>query len=107
MYLIFKPKDFLSQYRIANTISRTDNAKVLTYDVMDAGFFTAAGLLPANRFYCFHNNENEYTEVADEKNRLIKEGFYDYIVTYYFCECNWDNYEQIQEESGLYAGNEN
>ena len=106
MYLIFKPKDFLSQYRIANTISRTDNAKVLTYDVMDAGFFTAAGLLPANRFYCFHNNENEYTEVADEKNRLIKEGFYDYIVTYYFCECNWDNYEQIQEESGLYAGND-
>ena len=106
MYLIFKPKEFLSQYRIANTISKTTNAKVVTYDVMDAGFFTAAGILPANRFYCFHNNENEYKEVAEERNRLIKEGFYDYIVTYYFCEGNWDNYELVQEETGLYAGND-
>jgi hypothetical protein len=106
MYLIFKPKDFLSQYRIADTIARTENARVVTYDVMDSGFFTAAGILPSNRFYCFHNNENEYTEVAEEKNRLIKEGFYDYIVTYYFCDAKWDNYELIREEIGQYAGND-
>ena len=106
MYLILKPKEFLSQYRVANTISRTENAKVVTYDVMDSGFFTAAGILPSNRFYCFHNNENEYTEVAEEKNRLIKESFYDYIITYYHCDSKWDNYVLIQEETGPYAGND-
>lgn len=106
LYLIFQPKEFLSQYRIAETIKQTENAKVLTYDVMDAGFFTAAEIMPCNRFYCFHNNENEYKAVEEEKNRLIKEGFYDYIVTYYHCEASWDNYEQVQEETGLYAGND-
>lgn len=106
LYLILQPKEFLSQYRIAETIKQTENAKVLTYDVMDAGFFTAAGIMPSNRFYCYHNNETEYKEVAEEKNRLIKEGFYDYIVTYYHCEAAWDNYEQVQEETGLYAGND-
>ena len=106
LYLILQPKEFLSQYRIAETIKQTENAKVLTYDVMDAGFFTAAGIMPSNRFYCFHNNETEYKEVAEEKNRLIKEGFYDYIITYYHCEAAWDNYEQVQEETGLYVGND-
>lgn len=106
MYLIFQPKEFLSQYRIANTINQTENAKVLTYDVMDSGFFTTAGILPANKFYCFHNNETAYTDITAEKERLIKEGFFDYIVTYHFCECNWDNYKFIGEETGLYVGND-
>ena len=106
MYLIFQPKEFLSQYRIANTINQTENAKILTYDVMDSGFFTAAGVLPANKFYCFHNNETAYTAVSEEKERLIKEGYFDYIVTYYFCECNWENYKFIGEETGIYVGND-
>lgn len=106
LYLIFKPKEFLSQYRVANTINQTQNAKVLTYDVMDSGFFTTAGILPANKFYCFHNNETAYTDISEEKNRLIKEGFFDYIVTYYFCEPNWKNYKKIAEETGPYVGND-
>ena len=106
MYLIFQPKEFLSQYRIANSINQTENAKVLTYDVMDGGFFTTAGIMPANKFYCFHNNETAYTEITAEKDRLIKEGYFDYIVTYHACNCNWENYKLISEETGLYVGDD-
>ena len=38
----------------------------------------------------------------EEQNRLIEEGYYDFIVTYYFYEPEWDNYELVQEEADLY-----
>ena len=34
----------------------------------------------------------------EEQNRLIEEGYYDFIVTYYFYEPEWDNYRLIEEE---------
>ena len=99
MYLMFKPKDYLAQYRMADTINQTPDAKILTYDVMDAGFYTAAGLMPVNRFYCYLNIELTYPAILEEQNRLIEEGYYDYIITTYFCKAEWDNYELIQEET--------
>ena len=99
MYLFLQPKDSLAQYRIAETINEeTSNAKVLTYDVMDSGFYTAAGIMPQNRFYCFLNIEKSYPAILEEQNRLIEEGYYDFIVTYYFYEPEWDNYRLIEEE---------
>lgn len=99
MYLIFKPKDYLAQYRMAATINQTPDAKILTYEVMDSGFYTVAGLMPANRFYCYLNIQNTYPAILEEQHRLIDEGYYDYIVTDYFCEAAWDNYELIQTET--------
>ena len=103
LYLIFKPKSYLTQFRIAETINQTSDAKVLTYDVMDCGFYTSAGILPCNRFFCFLNIEDSYTDILDEQNRLIQEGYFDYIITSYFYESNWDNYELVQEEIGEYV----
>ena len=102
-YLMFKPKSFLNQFRIAETINQTPEAKILTYKVMDSGFFTAAGLLPVNRFYCFLNLESFYPAISEEQHRLIKEGYFDYIVTSYFCEEEWDNYELVQVETYLFV----
>ena len=64
---IFKSKDDVAQYRIAQTINKTPDAKVLTYDVMDSGFFTAAGVLPQNRFFCYLNIEHGYSAVLEEQ----------------------------------------
>ena len=103
MYLILKPKQFLAQYKIAETINQTPDAKILTYDVMDSGFYTVSGVLPCNRFFCFLNIERNYPAILEEQNRLIEEGYYDYIITTFFCENDWDNYELVQEETHPYV----
>ena len=36
-------------------------------------------------------------------NRLIEEGYYDYVITTYFCDFDSDNYDLIQEESSLFV----
>ena len=100
MYLIFKPKDYLAQYRMAETINQTPDAKILTYCVMDSGFYTAAGLLPQNRFFGPGMNlMNNYPAIQEEQDRLVEEGYFDYIVTSYFLEPEWDNYELVQVET--------
>ena len=92
----------MAQWRYADTIKQTPNAKILTYDIMDSGFYTSAGLLPQNRFYCYLKIETEYPAILEEQHRLIKEGFYDYIITTYFCEEKWENYKLIREETDTY-----
>ena len=103
LYLLAQPKEYLAQYRYAQVINSTPNAKILTYDIMDAGFFTAAGVLPSNRFYCYLNIEQTYPAILEEQNRLISEGYYDYIITYTDREYNWNNYKLILEESDDYV----
>ena len=102
-YLFLQKKDQLAQFRYAETINETPDAKLLTYDVMDAGFYTASGLMPCNRFFCFLNIETSYPAILEEQNRLIEEGYFDYIVTSYFCEADWDNYEIVREETDTYV----
>ena len=102
-YLFMQKRDQLAQFRYAETINQTPDAKILTYDVMDSGFYTSAGLLPANRFFCFLNIESNYPAILEEQRRLIKEGYYDYIITSVFCEEKFDNYELIREETDDYV----
>ena len=103
MYLILEKKDYLAQYRYAEIINQTPDAKILTYDVMDSGFYTAAGLLPQNRFFCYLNIESTYPAILEEQNRLIETGYFDFIVTTASCECDWDNYVLIKEEADTYV----
>ena len=102
LYLILKPKDFLSQFRIAETIKQTPDAKILTYDVMDSGFYAAAEVMPQNRFFCYLNIEDNYPAIREEQDRLVSEGYFDYIVTTYFFSLEMDKYELVQEESSVY-----
>ena len=68
----------------------------------DAGFYTAAELLPSNRYCADKQFDDNYPLLREEQDRLISEGYFDYIVTSYFCEAEWDNYELIQEEAVPY-----
>ena len=101
-YLLFEKKEFLAQFRYAETINQVPDARILTYDVMDSGFYTAAGILPSNRFFCFLNIESSYPAILEEQNRLIEAGYFDFIVTSVFCECDWDNYVLVREETDTY-----
>jgi len=102
LYLLGLTKQDLVQYKFAEIINNTDDPKVLTYDVMDSGFFTAAGILPSNRFYCYLNISEVWNEIPNEQNKLIDEGYFDYIVTYKD-EYSWDNYEVIAVEEMPYC----
>lgn len=98
-YLMMKPKDYLAQYRFAEEINKTPGAKILTYDIMDCGFYTAAGVLPQNRYYCYLSMEKDFPDILEQQDRLIKEGYFDYLVTSYnFDSTTWDNYEEIRKE---------
>ena len=103
MYLIFKDKSYLTQYRYAEVINQTPDAKVLTYDVMDCGFYTAAGILPQNRYYCYFIMEKDFPDILEQQHHLIKEGFFDYIVTSYGYDAAWDNYEMIRQEADTHV----
>lgn len=103
MYLIFRSKQILPQFQLAETIIKTPDAKVLIYDTTDGGYYTAAGILPANRYFCFLNIEDNYPDILEEQDRLIEEGYFDYIITTYYFEENWDNYEFVQEATGTYV----
>ena len=102
-YLILKPKDYLAQYRFAEVINQTPDAKILTYDIMDCGFYTAAGVLPHNRYYCYLAMEKDFPEILEQQDRLIKEGYFDYLVTTYNFEGPLDNYEQILQEYDIHV----
>ena len=52
---LLQSKDEIPQIVFADIINEQPNAKVLTYDVMDGGFYTYSGALPANKYYCFLN----------------------------------------------------
>ena len=91
-YLILKPAKNIPQFIFAEEINKAQNPKILTYDIMDAGFYTSAGIVPSNRFFCFLNIEKDWPEILNEQNRLIEEGYFDYIICY-SDEYNWDRYE--------------
>lgn len=103
IYLIFQKKDYLAQFRYAETINEVPDAKILTYYVMDSGFYTAAGKLPSNRFFCYLNIASSYPAIFEEQDRLIEAGYFDFIVTAYSFEADWDNYVLVSEETDTYV----
>ena len=103
IYLLFEKKDYLAQFRYAETINEVPDAKILTYYVMDSGFYTAAGKLPSNRFFCYLNIASSYPAIFEEQDRLIEAGYFDFIVTAYSFEADWDNYVLVSEETDTYV----
>ena len=96
-YLILKPAKDIPQFIFAEEINKTSNPKILTFDIMDAGFYTSAGIVPSNRFFCFLNIEKDWPEILNEQGRLIDEGYFDYIICY-DDDYDWDHYELYRVE---------
>ena len=42
------------------------------------------------------------TDSSASSNRLINEGYYDYVVTSHSCDLKWSNYVLVQEETCTY-----
>ena len=97
-YLILKPAKDIPQFKFAEEINKTGNKKILTFDIMDAGFYTSAGILPSNRFFCFLNIEKDWPEILNEQGRLIDEGYFDFIICY-DDDYDWELYELYRVET--------
>ena len=68
------------QYQVAEIIHETPDATLLNYGFMDAGFFTAAGIAPSEKF--FHSSNVDMPEKREEQMRCIENGLVDYVVTH-------------------------
>ena len=74
---IFSPKEETMQHRIAAQIP--EGATLLNYGFMDAGFYTAAGVVPQVKY--FHQTNVPLQEMLTEQRRYVEEGLCDYVVT--------------------------
>lgn len=101
-YLLGVPREELSQYVFADIINETEDPKILTYDIIDGGFYLASGVSPSNRYFTTMNFIENNEEAVEEQERLISEGYFDYIVTY-SDEYEWDNYVLIAEDTDPYC----
>lgn len=92
-----KSKEDTMQYKIAAVIAKTPGATLLNYGFMDAGFFTATGIVPNVKY--FHQTNVPLQEMLDEQARYVREGLCDYVVTRgNEPESITQNYELIAEE---------
>jgi len=87
------PKEDTMQHRIAAHIA--PGASLLNYGFMDAGFYTAAGVVPEVKY--FHRTNVPLPEMTSEQNRYVDEGLTDYVVARQ--ELNHPRYELVCEEN--------
>lgn len=81
LVLIGKPYSDTPQAIFAEDMSDTPDAKILTYDIMDMGFFIASGNNPSNKFFSYLNIEDELPELRISQDELISDKYFDYIIT--------------------------
>ena len=102
IYLIGVKKEDLAQYQFARIINQTDDPKIITYDIIDGGFYLAAGVSPCNRYFTYMNFIENNEEAIEEQDRLVEEGYFDYIISY--CDnYDFDNYELIYTSENGYS----
>lgn len=70
-------REELPQYIFAEHIP--EDATLLNYDFLDAGFYYASGATPSCRFFCTLNLPLE--EMKEEMDRQLREGVPDFVVT--------------------------
>ncbi|MBQ8815026.1 MAG: glycosyltransferase family 39 protein [Lachnospiraceae bacterium] len=100
-YLMSYEKEDMPQYQFAEIINRKENATLLNYGFLDGGFYTAAGIVPNTRFFCYLNIP--LPDVMDSQRAVVANGEVDFVVTRTY-ELRSENYECVAESSMFFAG---
>ena len=74
-----QPRESIMQYQLAAAMGGEPEATLLNYGFMDAGFYTATGIVPHVKY--FHQTNVPLREMLDEQLRYIEEGLCTYVVT--------------------------
>ena len=101
LYLLGQSIDQTPQNIFSQEICKTEDPKVLTYDVMDSGFFNICEINPSNKYFCYLNIEDSLTDILDTQQELIDEQYFDYIITY-SNDYDWEGYNIIMESEYIY-----
>lgn len=104
---ILTPKEQLVQYQFANIINQKEQATLLNYGFLDAGFYTVSNVLPTERFFQMQNISYEaFPEMMDSQNNCIKEQRVDFLIIRGEEVPSWilEYYSIVQKERQLYEG---
>ena len=100
-YMISYTKKDIPQYQFADIMhEKKDNPTLLNYDVLDGGFYYAAGIMPINRFSCKFNID--LPEQMEEQKYIVQDGLVDFVVTRGLASIPGNNYKMISK-AGLYS----
>lgn len=91
---ISKKKTDYPQFVFAGYMKDCPDATLLEYDFMDQGFYTAAGIVPSEKFFCTLNIDAAYTVAQTSKETAIRERRVEFVVTKNHCY-DLDGYERI------------
>jgi hypothetical protein len=76
-----KDKAEYPQYIFADIINEKEDATLLNYGFIDAGFYLASGYEPENRFFCKVNiDEDVFPEMYEEQISMVRDKKVDYVV---------------------------
>lgn len=78
---ISKKKNDYPQFVFAEYMKDYSDATLLEYDFMDQGFYTTAGIVPSEKFFCALNIDAAYDEARLSKEVAVKERRTDFVVT--------------------------
>ena len=109
-------KDNFAQYTFLEVLDNYENPTLLNYDNLDGGFYTTANILPNTKYFMRQNiSYEQYPDILDEQNRLIKEQGVDFvIIREYFDNLGYrknipyleENYDMIMSQEQIYEGME-
>ncbi len=78
-YLMKYERSEMPQYKFAELISATPEAKLLNYGFLDGGFYLAADTIPEYKYFC--QNNTGLDEMITAQKEYVESGDPDYIVT--------------------------
>lgn len=79
VYLLFKHKNNLPQYKFKEIICREENPTLLNYGFLDGGFYTVCDIVPNCKYFCQLNINID--EMYQGQNQCIEQGLVKFVVT--------------------------
>lgn len=81
---ILRDKNSYPQIKFAKIMSQSEHPTLLNYNMLDAGFYTASGIVPDTKYFCRINMPIQ--EQFDVQNDIVDNGKVEFIVTKEFYE---------------------
>ena len=98
-----KEEHFL--YTFKEIVEEKENPTLLNVNMLDAGLYTAAGIVPTCKY--FQTNGIALEELYEEQERYIREGKTDFVITRFdYPDYILDHYELVAEEMFNTSGKE-
>ena len=106
VYLMKYDKEDLPPYKFAETINQVENATLLNFGFLDAGFYHAADVLPNCTFFCTFNVNAP--GMWETQYAYIKHGLVDFVITrrkpLTEYNCDSSKYELVDTANMIFEG---